>query len=55
MLFDAKAVCHGVVKILDLHAEEAALHSTVIQQVFDDVKRHVDGNGKADAGIHAGA
>ena len=55
MFFDAKTLGESGIEIGDLHAEEAALHGTVIEQIFDDIERHIDRNSEADAGVHAGA
>ncbi len=42
-------------EVLDLHAEPAAVHLAVVDQLLHDLARHVDRDGEADADVAAAA
>ena len=49
VLVQTQARGHVVIEILDLHAEIAAMHHAVLEQLLHDVLGHVGGDGQADA------
>lgn len=53
MILEAEGFGFFEVEVGDLDAEVAALDFAVIEEVINDVEGHVDGDGEADAAVHA--